>query len=106
LHGNPAWFSIYIIFGYIQNAMGTAITSGSGLNLTFEAVDLVSKDPEVPDIEAQSADLYTLNHDGELQAARKPTDVQLISGLESFNRSFYQGDDQAMGGCSGALSIL
>jgi hypothetical protein len=50
--------------------MGPTIDSGSRLNLTFEAVNLYSKDHEMPDIEAQSVDLYTLNHDGLLPAAR------------------------------------
>jgi hypothetical protein len=76
------------------------------LNLRFEAVDLVSQDLEAPDIEAQSADLYTLNHDAKLQAARKPLIDQLIDGFDAFNRSFYQEDDQDIGNCSGALSLL
>jgi hypothetical protein len=86
--------------------MGTSIGSGSGLNLTFEAVDLVSHDLEAPDIEAQSADLYTLNHDAKLQASREPSIDQLIDGFDAFNRSFYQEDDQDIGNCSGPLSLL
>jgi hypothetical protein len=66
--------------------MGTTIDSSSRSNLTFEAVDLYSKDPETPDIEAQSADFYALDHDGLLQAARNLTIAQSINGLESSNR--------------------
>jgi hypothetical protein len=86
--------------------METTNDSVSRLNSRFVDVDLVSKDPETPDIEAQSADLYTLKHNGLLQAARNTTTNELEAGLKSFNQSFYEQDDQAVGNCSGVLSIM
>jgi hypothetical protein len=102
--GKAALFPIYVLCGNIRNTMGTMIDSGSGL--IFDPVDLVSRNLESPYIEVQSADLYTLNYAGKLQAARNPTIEHLIDRLEAFNRSLYQEDGQAVRDCSGALSLM
>jgi len=86
--------------------MGTAKGSVSGVSLDFHKVVFSRKDSDEPDIEARSADLYTLDHNGSLQTAPERTTNQLIGAFEAFDRSFYQHDDQTVGPCSSALSIL
>lgn len=86
--------------------MGTATGFVVKTGLKFENITLFSRDPEAPDIVARSADLYTLNHNGLLQAAINPTIEQLAEGLQSFNSSFYEEDNEAIENCSGVLSIL
>ena len=96
----------YVVLDDITDNMGTATGSVSGVSLHFHEVVFNRKDSDEPDLEALSADLYTLDHNGSLQTAPKSTTNQLIGAFEAFDRSFYQHDDQTVGPCSSALSIL
>lgn len=54
----------------------------------------------------ESLDLYTLNEEGQLKVAERPTLSDLESELVAFNRSFYHVGEQQTISELGALSIL
>jgi hypothetical protein len=81
-------------------------TATNSPKLKFENVVLARMDRGQPDIEAQCADFYTLNHDGLLQVAQNPTALQLIDELEHLSRSFCHQGDQDVGNRTGTFSIM
>jgi hypothetical protein len=60
-----------------------------------------------PDANPQSVDLYVLDHCGHPQVAKSPSTEQVISAIQTFNRSFSGlEDEQIDGDKSSALSLM